>query len=155
MDIKLSIHFGEDKTKSILFSSKRKIKNVSSLNIQYKEFKQYIKGYKRNIFRLHSWRNNLWRIYGHTRLHKVNFRLRFLYREKFLDILLRRVLCNAMIQPFLDSACNAWYSNLNKNLKSRLQAAQNKCIRSCLKLGDRTSIKINEFEKNKSAADPW
>ena len=52
-----------------------------------------------------------------------------------------------MIQPFLDSACNAWYSNLNKNLKSRLQAAQNKCIRSCLKLGDRTSIKINEFEK--------
>ena len=33
VDIKLSIHFGEDKTKSILFSSKRKIKKVSSLNI--------------------------------------------------------------------------------------------------------------------------
>ena len=52
-----------------------------------------------------------------------------------------------MVQPFLDSACNAWYPNLNKNLKNRLQAAQNKCIRFCLKLGDRTSIKINEFEK--------
>ena len=37
--------------------------------------------------------------------------------------------------------------SLNKNLKNRLQAAQNKCIRICLKLGERRSIKINEFEK--------
>ena len=28
-----------------------------------------------------------------------------------------------------------------------MQAAQNKCIRFCLKLDDRTSININEFEK--------
>ena len=47
-----------------------------------------------------------------------------------------------MIQPFFDYACNAWYPNLNKNFKNRLQAAQNKCIRFCLKLGDRTSIKV-------------
>ena len=52
-----------------------------------------------------------------------------------------------MIQPFFDYACNAWHPNLNKNLKKRLQAAQNKCIRFCLKLGDRTSIKTDEFEK--------
>ena len=52
-----------------------------------------------------------------------------------------------MIQPFFDYACNAWYPNLNKNLKTRLQGAQNKCIRFCLKLGDRTSIKMKEFEK--------
>ena len=35
VDNKLSIHFGEDKTKSILFSSKSKIKRASPLNIQY------------------------------------------------------------------------------------------------------------------------
>ena len=52
-----------------------------------------------------------------------------------------------MIQPFFDYACNAWYPNLNKKLKKRLQAAQNKCIRFCLKLGDRTSIITVEFEK--------
>ena len=81
-------------------------------------------------------------------INKVNSRLRFLYRQnKFLDIPLRRLLCNAMIQPFFDYACNAWYPNLNKNLKTRLQAAQNKCIRFCLKLGDKTSIKVKEFEK--------
>ena len=80
-------------------------------------------------------------------INKVNSRLRFLYRQnKFLEIPLHRLLCNAMIQPFFDYACNSWYPNL-KNLKNHLQAAQNKCIRFCLKLGDKTSIKINEFEK--------
>ena len=52
-----------------------------------------------------------------------------------------------MIQPFFDYACNAWYPNVNKKLKTRLQAAQNKCIRFCLKLDDRYSIKSKEFEK--------
>ena len=87
-------------------------------------------------------------------INKVNSRLRFLYRQnKFLDIPIRRLLCNAMVQPFFDYArnyyaCNyAWYPNLNKHFKSHLHATQNKCIRFCLKLGDRTSIKINELKK--------
>ena len=52
-----------------------------------------------------------------------------------------------MIQPFFDYACNAWCPNLTKNLKNHLKAAQNKCFRFCVKLEDRTSIKINENEK--------
>ena len=39
VDNKLSIHFGEDKTKSILFGSKHKINNSKLLNIQYNEIK--------------------------------------------------------------------------------------------------------------------
>ena len=75
-------------------------------------------------------------------INKVNSRLKFLYRQnKFLSIPLRR------LQPFFDYACHAWYPNLNKKLKTRLQAAQNKCIRFCLKLGDRSSLKSQEFEK--------
>ena len=36
-------------------------------------------------------------------INKVNSRLRFLYRQnKFLDIPLCRLLCNATIQPFFD-----------------------------------------------------
>ena len=35
VDNKLSIHFGEDKTKSILFASKRKIKKLQKLEIIY------------------------------------------------------------------------------------------------------------------------
>ena len=45
VDNRLIIHFGEDKTKSILFASKRKIKNVPKLNINYKniQIKQHSK----------------------------------------------------------------------------------------------------------------
>ena len=37
VDNKLNIHFGDDKTKSIIFASKRKAKNIRQLNIKYKE----------------------------------------------------------------------------------------------------------------------
>ena len=43
IDIKLSIHFGEDKTKTILFSPRNLRKNADPLNIKRDEviFKQY------------------------------------------------------------------------------------------------------------------
>ena len=37
VDNKLSIHFSEDKTKSILFASQRKIKNIKKRNIRYQD----------------------------------------------------------------------------------------------------------------------
>ena len=43
VDNKLSIHFGEDKTKSIFFASQHKIKTIKRLNIKYQyiEIKQH------------------------------------------------------------------------------------------------------------------
>ena len=35
VDNKFSIHFGEDRTKSILFEIQRKIKNIKNLNKKY------------------------------------------------------------------------------------------------------------------------
>ena len=147
VDNKLSIHFGEDKTKSILFGSKHKIKKSKPLNIQYNDIK--IKQYSKVTY--------LGCIFDETLsgesmaihvINKINSRLRFLYRQnRFLNFPLRRLLCNAMIQPFFDYACNAWYPNINKKLKMRLQAAQNKSIRFCLKLNGRSSIKSKDFEK--------
>ena len=78
-------------------------------------------------------------------INKVSSRLRFLYRQN--KIPLCRLFCNAMIQPFFDYACNNWYPNLSKKLRTPLQAAQNKGIRFCLKLGDRKIITVKEFEK--------
>ena len=45
VDNKLSIHFGEDKTKSILFSTKNKKKKIGTLEIKYgnNNIKQYSK----------------------------------------------------------------------------------------------------------------
>ena len=145
VDNKLSIHFGEDKTKSILFSSKHRLKNSKPLNIQYKDIniKQYSKVTYLGCIFYETLSGDSMALHV---INKVNSRLKFLYRQnEFLSIPLRRLLCNAMIQPFFDYACNAWYPNLNKKLKTRLQAAQNKCIRFCLKLGDRSKFKVYGF----------
>ena len=39
IDNKLSVHFGEDKTKSILFSSKHRLKSIGQIDISYKDVK--------------------------------------------------------------------------------------------------------------------
>ena len=87
VDNKLSIHFGEDKTKSILFGSKHKSK---PLNIQYNDIK--IKQYSKVTY--------LGCIFDETLsgesmaihvINKINYRLRFLYRQNtFLNFSLRR-----------------------------------------------------------------
>ena len=57
---------------------------------------------------------------------KINGRIKFLSRKnRFLDSSLRRLLCNALVQPHFDYAYSAWYPNLT-------QTIQNKCIRFCL-----------------------
>ena len=79
---------------------------------------------------------------------KINCRLRFLYRKnRFLSQPLRRLLCNALIQPHFDYACSAWYPNLNNRLKSKLQILQNKCIRFCLNLDSKAHIGLTKFDK--------
>ena len=66
---------------------------------------------------------------------KVNARSKFLHWEnKFLTPNLPLLLCNALIQPHFDYACSAWYPNLSKKLKNKIQTSQNKCIRFCVRL---------------------
>ena len=78
-------------------------------------------------------------------LKKVNGTLRFLYRQgKYLNPRLRRMLCNTLIQPHFDYACCAWYPNLTKGIKNKLQ---NKCIRFCLFLGNREGIRYKHLKK--------
>ena len=52
-------------------------------------------------------------------IYKINNKLKFLYRKNdFLTPTLRRLLCNALIQPHFDYACSATYPNLSKPLKT-------------------------------------
>ena len=147
VDNKLSIHFGEDKTKSILFTTKNKCRNIGSLNIKYGNID--IKQYSRVTYLGCVLDENL---SGESMalhvLNKVSTKLKFLYRKnEFLSAPLRRLLCNALIQPHFDYASSAWYINLNKKYKAKLQIMQNKCIRFCLKLDKKTHVGLNEFEK--------
>ena len=81
-------------------------------------------------------------------VNKINNKLKFLYRKNsFLTPALRRLLCNALIQPHFDYACSAWYPNLIKKLKHRIQTTQSKCIRFCLQLDKLKHISHEEFER--------
>ena len=63
-------------------------------------------------------------------INKINNKLKFLCRKnRFLTPTLIQLLCDALIQPHFDYACSAWYPNLTKKLKNRIQTSQNKCIR--------------------------
>ena len=147
VDNKLSIHLREDKTKCILFGTKHRLNKVISLDIKYDEIQ--IKQYHTVTYldclldETLSEESMALKI-----LNKINSSLRFLYRKnRFLYPPPRRLLCNSLIQTHFDYACSAWYPNLNKRLKSKLQILQNKCIRFYLNLNARAHIGQNEFEQ--------
>ena len=116
VDNKLSIHFGQGKTKSILFGTKHKLRNAKALNIVYtgKEIKHYekVKYLGCILDQILSGESMFLNI-----IEKVNSRLKFLYRQnRSLTPRLRRLLCDTVVQPLFDYACIAWFSNLSKRL---------------------------------------
>ena len=79
---------------------------------------------------------------------KTGSRLKFLYRQgHFLNFETRKMLGNALVQPFFDYSISSWYSSLSQNLKGKLQIAQNKLARYILKLGPRSHIGSVELQK--------
>ena len=77
---------------------------------------------------------------------KVNSCLKCLHRKnRFSTPPLRKLLYNVLIQPLLDYAWTAWFSNLSKRLKLRLQESQNKCMSLCLKLNKWSKIRVKTF----------
>ena len=104
---KLSIEFGQNKTKSILFGTKHKLRNAKSLNIVYNsvEIKQhanikYVGCILDESLSGESMALNV--------IDKLNLPLRFLHRQdRSLTTSLRRILCNALIQPLFNYACKA------------------------------------------------
>ena len=79
---------------------------------------------------------------------KIILKLKFLYRKnRFLLKDLRRLLCNALIQPHFDYQCAVWYPNLNKKNRKKSQILQNNCISFCLKLDNRQYNGTKYFDK--------
>ena len=118
---KLSIHLGEEKTKCILFGSKLKLKNAGKLNIMFNgiEIKQYSKVTYLGCLLDETMSGESISL---KTIKRINQKLKFLYRKnRFLTPELRRLLCNAIIQPHLDYACSAWYPNLTQKLKKKFQ----------------------------------
>ena len=132
---------------SILFFTKNKKKKIGTLEIKYCNIN--IKQYSKVTYLGCELDENLSRAAMALKvINKISSRLRFLYRKnRYLSPYLKRLLCNAIIQPHFDYACSAWYPNLNKKFNSKLQTMLSKCVRFCLQLDSRSHIWIKEFEQ--------
>ena len=134
VDNKLNIHFGTDKTKSILFASKFKKKNIKKLNIKYGDIqiKQHSKVKYLGCLMNETMSGEVMELYF---IHKINNKLKFLYcKNDFLTPPLRHFLYNALIRPHFANVCSAWYPNITKKVKHKIQTTQSKCMRLCLQL---------------------
>ena len=97
VDNKLSIHFGEDKTKSILFASKPRSKNICQLNIRYNHI----------TIKQHSQATYLGCVLDERMsfepvalkvINKINGKLKFLYwKNRYFTKELCRMLCNVLL----------------------------------------------------------
>ena len=97
IDYKLSVHFRDDKTKSILFASKRRAKNMRKLNIRYKEINvtQQVQVTYVGFVLDESMSGERMAL---KVVNKINGKLKSLFRKNnFLTSELRRMLCNALI----------------------------------------------------------
>ena len=144
VDNKLSMHFGEDKTKCILFS---RDKNLPELNTTYNNNRikqQHMVIYLGCCLDANSSRESMIM----KSIRKINTKLQFLYTQNgFLNPKLRMLLCNPLIQPHFDYACISWFPLINQKMRNKLQITQNKCIHFSLKLTSRQHIRAKEFKK--------
>ena len=142
---KLSIHYGEDKTKCILFRQKNCPPKTMDIRRGENNIKQYkTVEYLGVLLDEHLSGESM----AIKVIDKINQKIKFLYRQsRYLSPSLRRLLCNSLIQPHFDFGCCSWFPNLPASLKKRLQTSQNKCIRYCLTLKNRDHIDKTHFEK--------
>ena len=107
VDNKISIHFGNEKTKSILLALKFKRKKVRKLNKKYGniQIKQHSKVKYLGCMLDETMPGETMAL---SVINKINNKLKYIYRKnRFLTPDLRRLLCNARIQPHFDYACSA------------------------------------------------
>ena len=116
---KLSIGFGKNKTKSIPFGTKKKLNNEDSLGIRYGtiQIKQY-----------------------HT-VTCLGVALDEDLSGKSMAVkVIKKTILVSIILPHFKYAYSVWYSNLNKNLKTKFQTLKNKSVHLSLNLSVRAHL---------------
>ena len=131
----MSVHFGEGKTKSILFSPKHRSNSIGQIDISYKnvKIKQDSKVTYLGCVLDECQAGESMAMQVCT---KITSKLKFFYckvsspflyiKNKFLSKDLRRLLRNALIQPHFDYACAAWCTNC-RFYKTRVYVSAYNC----------------------------
>ena len=127
IDNKLSLHMG--KTECILFGTGQKLARV-------RDFQVTCAGTAVNQVSLVKYLgvklDDRLKFGDHAKevVKKCAGRIGFLYRHsQSLDFNCRKILCDSLIQPYLDYCNMSWYSSLTKELRNRLDVIQRRMVR--------------------------
>ncbi len=83
-----------------------------------------------------------------TIVKKCTDRINFLYRQaECLPKVVKRTLCQSLVQCHLDYAVSSWYAALTQNAKRKLQILQNKMVRFILDLASRTHLTVDHMKE--------
>ena len=143
VDNKLSLHIG--KTESLLFGSRGRLRRVKGFTVfcegtavkQVSHVKYLGITLDANLNGSQHAMNILKTCAG---------RLAFLFRNSsFLDCQSRKMLCIALIQPYLDYCVSSWYSGLTTLLKRRLDVIQRKMVRFVFGFDSRQHVGNSEL----------
>ena len=127
---KLSLHVG--KTECILFGTSRRLKRVGTFHVTCDGMAvnrvtsvKYLGVILDQHFKFTDHVTQM--------INKCAGRIGFLYRNSSsLDQRCRRVLCNSLIQPYLDYCSSTWYSGLSQMLKGRIDVLQRRMVKFIL-----------------------
>lgn len=117
------------KTESMLFGTSRRLKQV-------REFQVTCDGMAVNRVASVKYlgvkldENLSFKAHATEVINKCAGRIAFLYRNSsVLDFNSRKILCNSLVQPYLDYCSSTWYSSITQCLKNRLDVLQRRMVR--------------------------
>ena len=130
IDNRLSLHVG--KTECIIFGSGRRLKETGNfavscdgMSVDQVAKVKYLGVTLDQAFKFSEHVTGL--------INRCAGRVGFLYRNSsFLDFECRKIMCNSLIQPYLDYCCSTWYSSISKHLRDRLDVIQRRMVRFVL-----------------------
>ena len=127
VDNRLSLHLG--KTECILFGTKRRLSGVSGFELSCEGTTvKRVSSVKYLGVKLDANMSGV--EHALELINRCVGRLSFLYRNSsYLDVDCRRILCLALIQPYMDYCCSSWYSGLTAVLKGKLDVLQRRMVR--------------------------
>ena len=137
-DNKLSLHVG--KTECLIFGTTRKLNKVGDFSVTCDgtAVKRVISVKYLGVI-LDSNLNGAQHVIELIR--KCSGRISFLFRNSsMLDPNCRKILCSALVQPYLDYCSSSWYNGITKTLMNKLDVLQRRMIRFINSYGPRHHV---------------
>ena len=138
VDNKLSLHVG--KTECILFGSPRRLKKVSGFSVSCDgQLVNRVRSVKYLGLLLDENMSGL--SHAIDVIKKCAGRISFLYRHAdVLNFKCRKLVCSALIMPYMNYCSSSWYTGLSAKLRGKLDVLQRRMVRFVFSLAPRSHV---------------